>query len=281
MSETENVTAVVEPYVINSYGVSNELLSEGAALVRESGLRHVAFIMDGNGRWATARGLPRESGHKEGMVSFEQVAEYCADIGIRYVTVYAFSTENWKRPKHEVNAILMILRRYLKRALKLIDQKRVHFVVIGDISPFDEKTQQLIRDLDEKSACYDRVLNIALNYGGRAELVHAMNEAVREKTEQGVLSAESMLPGMGELLTEDDIERHLYTYPCPPPDMIVRTAGDKRLSNFLLWQSSYSELMFSPVLWPDYRQGDVNDSIRDFLSRQRRYGGVESTVGVK
>ena len=122
MSETENVTAAVEPYVINSYGVSNELLSEGAALVRESGLRHVAFIMDGNGRWATARGLPRESGHKEGMVSFEQVAEYCADIGIRYVTVYAFSTENWKRPKHEVNAILMILRRYLKRALKLIDQ---------------------------------------------------------------------------------------------------------------------------------------------------------------
>lgn len=270
-----NTAAAETPYVINSYGVSDELLSEGTALVRESGLRHVAFIMDGNGRWATARGLARESGHKEGMVSFEQVAEYCADIGIRYVTVYAFSTENWKRPRHEVNAILMILRRYLKRAMKLIEKKRVHFVVIGDISPFDEKTQQLIRDLDEKSACYDRVLNIALNYGGRAELVHAVNEAVRERTAQGTLS------GDGYDLTEEDIERHLYTYPCPPPDMIVRTAGDKRLSNFLLWQSSYSELIFSPVLWPDYRQVDVNDSIRDFLSRQRRYGGVESTVGVK
>lgn len=119
------------------------------------------------------------------------------------------------------------------------------------------------------------MLNIALNYGGRAELVHAVNEAVRERTAQGTLS------GDGHDLTEEDIERHLYTYPCPPPDMIVRTAGDKRLSNFLLWQSSYSELIFSPVLWPDYRQGDVNDSIRDFLSRQRRYGGVESTVGVK
>ncbi len=258
-----------ERYVINSYGVPEEIICEGADLVSLCGIRHIAFIMDGNGRWATSRGMARESGHKVGMDAFERVVEYCADIGIRFVTVYAFSTENWKRPKHEVDTILMILRQYLRRALKLIHKKRVHFVVIGDYSVFDAKTREIIEQLDRDSSCYDRVLNIALNYGGRAELVRAANRAFAEKIEAGRNDSK---------ITEEDIERNLYTALCPPPDMIVRTAGDLRLSNFLLWQSSYAELFFSSVLWPDYRPKDVNDALRDFAHRKRRFGGVESVT---
>lgn len=228
-----------ERYVINSYAVPEETIREGADLVSLCGIRHVAFIMDGNGRWATSRGLPRESGHKVGMDAFERVVEYCADIGIQFVTVYAFSTENWKRPKHEVDTILMILRQYLRRALKLIHKKRVHFVVIGDYSVFDAKTRGIIEQLDRDSSCYGRVLNIALNYGGRAELVRAANRAFAEKIEVGRNDFK---------ITEEDIEKNLYTAACPPPDMIVRTAGDLRLSNFLLWQSSYAELLFQPCI---------------------------------
>lgn len=270
MTESDNKISVSAsaPYVINSYGVDSNILAAGTEIVKKGGIRHIAFIMDGNGRWATSRGLPRESGHKVGMDSFERVVEYCADIGIKYVTVYAFSTENWKRPKHEVDAILLILRQYLKRALKVIHEKKVHFVVIGDVSVFDKKTKDIIAQLDRESSCYDRVLNIALNYGGRSELVHAVNEAIKEKMMCGDTS-----------VSEDDIERHLYTAGCPDPDLIVRTAGDLRLSNFLLWQSSYSELVFSRVLWPDYRPENVNDDLNEFMSRKRRFGGVESTVG--
>lgn len=270
MTDSDNkIFADVDtPYIINSYGVDSEILATGTELVRKGGIRHVAFIMDGNGRWATSRGLPRESGHKVGMDSFERVVEYCADIGIKYVTVYAFSTENWKRPKREVDAILLILRQYLKRALKVIHEKRVHFVVIGDVSVFDKKTKDIIERLDRESSCYDRVLNIALNYGGRSELAHAVSEVIKEKMLSGDIS-----------VSEEDIERHLYTAGCPDPDLIIRTAGDLRLSNFLMWQSSYSELVFSHVLWPDYRPENVNDDLREFMSRKRRFGGVESTVG--
>lgn len=256
--------------IINSFSVDEKTIAEGSELVELSGIRHIAFIMDGNGRWATARGLVREAGHKVGMEAFERTVEYCADIGVQYVTVYAFSTENWKRPKHEVDAILLILRNYLRRAMKLIHQKKVHFVVVGDTSAFDKKTVELIDTLDKESACYDRVLNIALNYGGRDELVHAVNGAIAAKK----------MAGEEITLTEVDIEANLYTAPCPSPDMIVRTGGDMRLSNFLLWQCSYAELLFSPVLWPDYSPSDVNTALRDFATRKRRFGGVESVHGV-
>ena len=193
-----------ERYVINSYAVPEETIREGADLVSLCGIRHVAFIMDGNGRWATSRGLPRESGHKVGMDAFERVVEYCADIGIQFVTVYAFSTENWKRPKHEVDTILMILRQYLRRALKLIHKKRVHFVVIGDCSVFDAKTRGIIEQLDRDSSCYGRVLNIALNYGVLSLFVQQTGHLPKK-----LKSDETILKLQKKILKKISIRRHV------------------------------------------------------------------------
>ncbi len=219
-------------------------------------LQHIAFIMDGNGRWAKARNMPREFGHINGARVFHEITDYCQKIGVKYVTVYAFSTENWKRPKHEVIAIMKLLDEYL-------DQKRTEKVsirFIGDVSILDEKLIKKIRSLEEKTAGYDAILFVAMNYGSRAEITHAVNELIKAgKTE----------------ITEADIQKSLYTGDAPDPDLIVRTGGDLRISNFLLWQAAYSELYFTDTLWPDMKEEDVDMAIEDFYRRKRRFGGLD------
>ena len=230
-----------------------------ASLRRESNFRHIAFIMDGNGRWAKKRGLPREFGHKAGSQIFKEICIYCCDVGFDAVTVYAFSTENWKRPKHEVDAILAILDSFLdelKRDYALYHNK---FRFIGDLSVLTPELRQKITYVEALNAEQNQILYIALNYGGRAEITRAFNE----------LASEGLT-----CVTEADISRKMYTAASKDPDMIVRTGGDLRISNFLLWQAAYSELYFTDTLWPDLSTRDVDAIIRDFASRKRRYGGL-------
>ena len=222
-------------------------------------LQHIAFIMDGNGRWAKRRGMPREYGHRAGADNFKKLTRHCGDIGIHTVTVYAFSTENWKRPQHEIDCILQLFRDYISDAMGALEENGIHFIFLGDRSVFDAETQRRMNELETVSASYPLTLNIAINYGGRDEIVHAVNEALAE--------------GAG-CITKEDIDAHLYTRQSPPPDLIVRTGGEQRLSNFLLWQSDYAELYFSPILWPDFSNQDVDAAVKDFYQRKRRFGAV-------
>ena len=223
-------------------------------------LKHIAFIMDGNGRWATSRGLARERGHVEGAKAFERVVKYCGDIGIKFVTVYAFSTENWSRPKHEVDRIMLLFERYLDRIIKKMDKYEVCVRFIGDREPLSDKLKKKMERAERESAAKPLRLNIALNYGGRAEIVQAVNRLLIK----GVSS-----------VTEDMIEAELYTADCPPPDLIVRTAGEQRISNFLMWQSAYSEFYFTDTLWPDIGETDIDLAVESFYGRTRRFGGVQ------
>lgn len=224
------------------------------------GLRHIAFIMDGNGRWATRKGLPREYGHKAGAKSFRETVKYCRDIGIKYVTVYAFSTENLKtRPKSETDAIMRLLSEYLSECEREMDKYNISIRFIGDISAINEKLQCRIEKVTRRTAGRELILNIALNYGSRAEIVQALNSLVSAgKTN----------------ISESDIDQALYTAGCPDPDLIVRTANEYRLSNFLLWQASYSELYFTDVLWPDFGPKDVDAAIEEYGQRRRKFGGI-------
>ena len=231
-------------------------------LVRRSGLRHIAFIMDGNGRWATARRLPREAGHSAGAKNFKTVVRYCKKIGIDYVTVYAFSTENWKRPKREVDAIMRLLDSYIDEAR---DEDDVEYIFIGDREKIPERLAERMDMLESMTAGRRYRLNIALNYGGRDEIVHAVNRAL----------AGAGASGKGSI-DEGDIEAGLYTAGCPDPDLVVRTGGEYRISNFLMWQSAYSELYFSDKLWPEYGTEDVDAAVIDFSRRKRRFGGLDA-----
>ncbi|MBR3686030.1 MAG: di-trans,poly-cis-decaprenylcistransferase [Clostridia bacterium] len=219
-------------------------------------LQHIAFIMDGNGRWATARNMPREYGHKNGAQVFREITEYCHKIGIRYLTVYAFSTENWKRPKREVNAIMKLLDEYLDKQRP--DNASIRF--IGDVSVLDPKIVEKIDKMTKETARNEYVLNVAINYGSRAELVTAFNKLLTEGKRE---------------VTEQDVNAALYTGDCPDPDLIVRTGGDLRISNFLLWQAAYSELYFTDTLWPDMTSDDVDRAVDAFYSRKRRFGGLD------
>ncbi|MBO5649356.1 MAG: di-trans,poly-cis-decaprenylcistransferase [Clostridia bacterium] len=222
-------------------------------------LQHIAFIMDGNGRWAKKRGMPREYGHAVGAKTFERVTRFCGDIGISTVTVYAFSTENWRRPQHEVRAIMKIFGEYLNTARKKADENRVHVVFIGDMSIFPENIREQMRTVDVETAQYPTTLNIAVNYGGRDEIVHAVNALLDEgKTH----------------VTEEEISSRLYTAHSPMPDLIVRTGGELRLSNFLLWQSAYAEFYFCDTLWPDMGEAEIRAAVESFYQRKRRFGGV-------
>lgn len=225
-------------------------------------LKHIAFIMDGNGRWASARNMPREYGHKNGARVFREITEYCHKIGIKYITVYAFSTENWKRPKREVDAIMKLLDEYLDKQRP--ENASIRF--IGDINVLDEKLADKIRTMEKETAGHECVLNVAMNYGSRAELVNSFNKLIRDgKTE----------------VTAEDINAALYTGDCPDPDLIVRTGGDLRISNFLLWQAAYSELYFTDTLWPDMNEEEVDRAVNDFYSRKRRYGGLDKNTDKK
>ncbi len=222
-------------------------------------LQHIAFIMDGNGRWAQRRGMPRELGHSQGAATFRKIGRYCEKIGIKYMTVYAFSTENWKRPQKEIDAIMKIFDEFMEDAFREMYDDNVKVRFIGNLSIFPESVREKMAKIERETAEKPFSLNVAVNYGGREEIVHACNALIAEgKTN----------------VNEADISDHIYTFGQPDPDLIVRTGGDIRTSNFLLWQSAYAEYYFTKTLWPDYSEKDVNEAVEEFYSRKRRYGGV-------
>ena len=223
--------------------------------------RHIAIIMDGNGRWAKKRSLPRTAGHAAGSKNFKDIARYCNKIGLEYLTVYAFSTENWKRPKEEVDNIMKIFKEYLEDAKNFKDENiKVRF--IGDRSVLDPDIQRLMKESEDASVDATGLnLNIAINYGGRDEIVHAVKEIINS----GIAA---------ENITEQTITDNLYTAGQPDPDFIIRPSGEYRLSNSLIWQSAYAEYWFSDILWPDFKSKDLDRAIDDFNNRNRRFGGV-------
>jgi len=223
--------------------------------------RHIAIIMDGNGRWAKKRSLPRTAGHAAGSKNFKDIARYCNKIGLEYLTVYAFSTENWKRPKEEVENIMGILRDYLRDAKNFKDENiKVKF--IGNIDVLDEDIRELIADAESESENATGLhLNIALNYGGRDEIVNAVKNIIKE----GINIDE---------INESVISEHLYTKGQPDPDFIIRPSGEYRLSNYLIWQAAYAEYWFSDILWPDFKPKHLEQAIDAFNQRNRRFGGL-------
>ena len=228
--------------------------------------QHIAIIMDGNGRWAKKRGLPRKAGHKAGAETFRRIADHCHKLGVRYLTVYAFSTENWKRSEDEVSGIMLLLENYLKEALRDMTKNRIRFHVFGDISRLSPGLQQLCRETMEKSSIYSDVqVNFCLNYGGRDELVRAAR-AFAADVAAGKISADS--------LTEAVFETYLDSAGIPDPELVIRPSGEMRTSNFLPWQSAYSELVFMDVLWPDFSNDDLEAAIAEFHRRNRRFGGA-------
>ncbi|MBE6701794.1 MAG: di-trans,poly-cis-decaprenylcistransferase [Ruminococcaceae bacterium] len=222
-------------------------------------IEHIAFIMDGNGRWAKKRGMPREQGHRFGVKAFQSILEHCRDIGVHTITVYAFSTENWKRPEKEVKSIMRLMDRYLSDFEKNMDRYQMRLCFLGDKAPFDAKLRARMEQMEQASKDRERILNIGFNYGGRDEIVHACNRLIA----QGVKE-----------VSEDSISGALYTAASSDPDLIIRTGGDLRISNFMLWQAAYAELYFTDVLWPDFGPAELDAAIEEFYTRQRRYGGV-------
>ena len=227
---------------------------------------HLGIIMDGNGRWAKRRGLPRSAGHAAGAANFKKITRYCSKIGIRYLTVYAFSTENWTRPAEEVSALMTLFRKYLEEALRDFRDDDIVVRFLGDTTAFPVQLQTLIHETEEISAARTgMVLNIAMNYGGRAELVRAVR-SIAERVRSGELSPNG--------ITEETVSSALYTAGQPDPDLIIRPSGEHRTSNFLLWQSAYAEYVIMDVLWPDFGPDDLNAALREYANRSRRFGGV-------
>ena len=227
--------------------------------------RHIAIIMDGNGCWAKQRGLPRTAGHAAGAEAFRRIANYCRTLGVEYLTVYAFSTENWKRSQEEVAGIMKLLRRYLEEALRDMEKNRVCFRFFGDLTRLSPELQALCRDAESRSRDYDVQVNFCLNYGGRDELVHAARSFAAD------VAAGKYRP---EELTEELLSSYLYSRDVPDPELIIRPSGEKRTSNFLLWQSAYSEYVFMNVLWPDFSPEHLDQAIEEYHRRNRRFGGT-------
>lgn len=228
--------------------------------------RHVAIIMDGNGRWAKKRGLPRKAGHGAGAETFRKVATFAKELGLEYMTVYAFSTENWKRPQDEVDSIMALLERYLREAIECMAEDRVKMAFFGDLSPLSAHLQALCRETEEISRHYEGCqVNVCLNYGGRDELLRAAKAYALDCVE-------------GRADPHHLTEQHFGSYLCsagiPDPDLVIRPSGEVRISNFLLWQSAYAEFYFTDVLWPDFTKDDLLAAIADYQRRSRRYGGV-------
>ena len=227
--------------------------------------RHIAIIMDGNGRWAKKRGLPRTAGHAAGAESFRRIANYCRTLGVEYLTVYAFSTENWKRSADEVAGIMRLLGRYLREALEDMEKNRVCFRFFGDLSKLSPDLQKLCQTAESRSAEYDVQVNFCLNYGGRDEIVRAAKSFATD------VAAGKRDP---EELTEELLSQYLYSKDVPDPELIIRPSGELRTSNFLLWQSAYSEYVFMNVLWPDFSPEDLDQAIEEYHRRNRRFGGT-------
>lgn len=222
--------------------------------------KHIGIIMDGNGRWAKKRGLPRTAGHVAGAKAFRKIVRHCETRGIEVLTVYAFSTENWKRPAEEVTAIMNLLRDYLKESLSDFQDENIQTRFIGDRSMLDEDIQQLMKQAEEGTASKDgMILNIAINYGGKDEIVHSVNQ---------------LLEPSPKVITEEMINEHLYTAGLPDVDLILRPSGEYRLSNFLIWQSAYAEYVFMDVLWPDFGPKHLDHALMEYAGRHRRFGGI-------
>lgn len=223
---------------------------------------HIAAIMDGNGRWASSKGLPRTVGHKAGSEAFRKISEYLNDIGVKYFTVYAFSTENWKRPKDEVSAIMKLLKEYLLEAISDMAEKNIRLCFFGDQAPLSDELKDLIRKTDEISkGCTGLTVNVCLNYGGRDEITRAVQAIVKDGVKP-------------EDITEKLISSYLYSKDTPDPDLIIRPGKEQRISNFLLWQCAYSEFYFTETLWPDMNEEEMNKAIISFQKRKRRFGGI-------
>ena len=229
--------------------------------------RHIAIILDGNGRWAKKRGLPRTAGHAAGAETFRKIATYCKNIGVNYLTVYAFSTENWSRPEEEVKAIMKLLDKYLHEAIATMERDHIKMRILGDVSVLSPSLREEIEETNEISSRYEGFqANICLNYGGRAEILqaarrYALDLAAGRATED---------------LSEKGFSSYLYSAGIPDPELLIRPGGEKRISNFLLWQCAYSEFYFSDVLWPDFTPEELDKAIAEFNRRDRRFGGIKN-----
>ena len=228
---------------------------------------HIAIILDGNGRWAKAKGMPRSYGHMKGRANLETVCDYMKELGVKYVTVYAFSTENWKRSKEEVDGLMKLFRSYLKKCIKLADKNKMRVRVIGEISAFDQDIQDSIVKLEEYSSKYDEIyFQIALNYGSRDEILRGIRKLTQDAVDGKVKPEE---------IDEHTFDGYLDTAGIPDPDLMIRTSGELRLSNFLLWQMAYTEFYFTEVAWPDFNKAELIKAIEKYNQRDRRYGGVK------
>lgn len=227
---------------------------------------HIGIIMDGNGRWAKKRGLPRKAGHSAGAKTFRKITRYCSNIGIKYLTVYAFSTENWKRPQDEVDSLMNLFKSYLEEALEDFKDDSIVVKFIGDKAPFSDDLKKLMVENENSSKDRDgMVLNIAMNYGSRDEIVHAIKNICND-VNNGIMSIDS--------IDEQTVSGYLYTSGQPDPDLIIRPSGEYRISNFLLWQSAYTEFVIMNKLWPDFETSDLDEALITYSNRNRRYGGV-------
>lgn len=229
--------------------------------------QHVAIILDGNGRWAKKHNMPRNYGHTQGAKNVETICREAWNLGIKYLTVYAFSTENWSRPRDEVSALMKLLRNYMKNCIKTAEKNHMRVRVIGDVSKLDDDIQESIRRLEDFSKDQDGLnFQIAINYGSRDEMIRGMKKMLEDYREGKFLPEE---------LDEERFERYLDTCDIPAPDLLIRTSGEQRLSNYLLWQLAYSELYFTEVPWPDFTKEELVKAIEDYNKRDRRYGGIE------
>ena len=228
--------------------------------------RHIAIIMDGNGRWAKRRGLPRIAGHREGIRSVRDIVEACGMLGIGVLSLYTFSTENWRRPKEEVSALMKLLLQTVRNEIQELVRKNVRLTLAGDLDTLPADTRKAMgKAITMTQNSTGLVLNLALNYGGREEIVRAV-QGVARRVRQGELDPEA--------ITARDVEQHLYTHGLPDPDLLIRTSGEFRISNFLLWQLAYAEIHITDVLWPDFRREHLVRAIVDFQGRERRFGGI-------
>jgi undecaprenyl diphosphate synthase len=231
--------------------------------------RHVAVIMDGNGRWAASRGLPRIAGHREGLSALRDVINFFNELNIPMLTIYAFSHENWNRPKPEITLLMSLLDQFLQKERQTFQDRKMRFLPIGRLSALPDSVQALVHEVANETAHFtDRILTVALSYGGRSEILDAVNDLV-DDTRTGKISGP---------ITEDQFEQYLTTAELPDPDLLIRTSGEARISNFLLWQIAYTELYFTKVLWPDFRRREVLIALLDYQKRERRFGRVTQTA---
>ena len=228
---------------------------------------HIGIIMDGNGRWAKKRGLPRSSGHTIGAATFKKITRYAAKIGVKHLTMYAFSTENWVRPEIEIKALLKLFKQYLEEALRDFLDENIKVNFLGDVTKFPKELQDLIHDVEKVSENRTgMVLNLAMNYGGRDEILMSVNTVMQRMKSGDIPTGD---------ITAEMLSENLYTGTQPDPDLIIRPSGEQRLSNFMIWQSAYAEFVFSDILWPDFKPRDLDKAIEIYSGRQRRFGGVK------